>query len=274
MAHGIIENWDDVEEAWPHIFDSELNVNPKEHSILLTNDPLSPIGDKMTAILFEQFDVSAAQVSIPTTFSSKIPNNLTDVAFRSVKSIPHIPPTRLSYAFSNALTRLDHACREVTNFIAKILSEGSNPSFYTVHVDENVQAIREKLAFLAENPENETIKAESSSKIEREYKLPDGQVIAIGEESFHCTKALLANIFLFGGNAIYTGNDIRFPKEISILSLAAKKTDMSAKSNLQSPTQFKISMNALFPGLQDRCVTKREYEEFGGDILRLNSRIE
>jgi actin-related protein len=41
MEHGIIQDWDDMELLWGHIFE-QLKVTPQEHPILLTEAPLNP----------------------------------------------------------------------------------------------------------------------------------------------------------------------------------------------------------------------------------------
>jgi len=41
MAHGVVENWEDMEKIWKYIF-NELHVTTKEHPTLLTESPLNP----------------------------------------------------------------------------------------------------------------------------------------------------------------------------------------------------------------------------------------
>jgi actin-related protein len=38
-----VENWDDVEALWHHVFYNDLKVDPKEHPLLMTA-PLSLTG--------------------------------------------------------------------------------------------------------------------------------------------------------------------------------------------------------------------------------------
>ena len=42
IEHGIVENWDDMEQIWNHTFFTELRVTPQEHRVLLTEAPLNP----------------------------------------------------------------------------------------------------------------------------------------------------------------------------------------------------------------------------------------
>jgi actin, other eukaryote len=110
-----------------------------------------------------------------------------------------------------------------------------------------VRDIKEKLCFVSQDYEEDLKKSYNSSEFEKNYKLPDGRIITIGDERFRCceylfkplekngkklpsiqeiiynsieecfpeTRAdLYKNIILSGGNTMFEGLSERILKEI------------------------------------------------------------
>ena len=65
INHGIIQNYDDVESIWLHVYD-HLKVPSQDHPLLFTVPPLNPIHsiDSTAQILFETFNVPSLFFSI------------------------------------------------------------------------------------------------------------------------------------------------------------------------------------------------------------------
>ena len=201
IARNIATNWQDVEKIWHQAFYNELRVNPERLRVLLTEPVLNPKANReqMTRIMFETFNVRAMYI-VPEPILALIGNCRTiGVVVMSGCGVTQIVPVYEGHAVSHAITRLDVAGRDLTDYMMKIITEGGdafttaaegNKPFEGPIGREAGRDIKESLAYVCLDLEAEEQTVIHSSSLERSYELPDGQVITIAGERFRCPEAL------------------------------------------------------------------------------------
>uniref|UniRef100_A0A6C0CP00 Actin n=1 Tax=viral metagenome TaxID=1070528 RepID=A0A6C0CP00_9ZZZZ len=300
LEHGIVTNWDDMEKIWHYTFYNELRVKPDEHPVLLTEAPMNPKSnrERMVQIMIETFDVPCVYISIQAVLALYASGRTTGCILDSGDGVSHTVPIFEGFVIPHAISRLDIAGRDLTDYLMKILSErGTN--FNNTAEREIVREIKEATTYVALDYDNELEASISSSMIEIPYELPDGQVITIGNERFRCPEVLFQpslvgkespgihinlfntimncdidlrrdlfnNIVLSGGSTMFPGINNRITKELLFITPATVPVRVIAPPERKYSVWIGGSILASLNTFENNWVTKFDYYDVGASII-------
>lgn len=290
-----------MEKMWHHTFYVELRVSPDEHPVLLTEAPLNPKvnREKMTTIMFETFNVPCMYVSIQAVLSLYSAGRTTGIVCDSGDGVTHTVPIYEGFSLPHAVGRIQLAGRDLTQFMAKLLTEGGHNFVSTAEL-EIVRDCKEKTCFVALDYEAAMKEAQNSTVHDMQYELPDGKTITVGSQRFRTPELLFKplelggkeyesmqsltfnsiqdsdmdvrrdlyqNIILSGGTTMFKGIGERLMKEIEERAPSSVSVKVVASPDRRFAVWRGGSTLTSLSTFASMWITKEDYEEHGAGIV-------
>ena len=300
IEHGIVTSWADIEKIWHHTFYNELRTQPEEHAVLLSEAPLNPKPnrEKMTQIMFETFNTPAMYVALQAVLALYASGRTTGIVLDSGDGVTHAVPIYEGYALPHAVIRLDVAGRDLNDYLLKILTERGYTFTNSAQI-AILEDVKEKLGYVAVDFDKEMHRADISTELDRNYELPDGNIMAINNEQFRCAEVLFQpsfigkefvgihkmtydsiqkcdvdirkdlwkNTVLAGGSTMFKNMQLRFKNELTGLASSTTKINVVAPPDRKNSAWIGGSILSALTTFQEMWITKSEFDAAGPGIV-------
>jgi actin-related protein len=266
----------------------------------MTEAPLNPKQnrERMTQIMFEVFNVPCLYVSVQGVLALYSSGRTSGVVLDSGDGVSHTVPIYEGYAIPHAIQRILLAGRDLTEYLRHILHARGYP-FTTAAELEIVRYIKEKMCYVVNDYDQSMKEADESHACEKNYELPDGRKILIGNERFRCAEILFQpghanhelegvhkycydsvmkcdvdvrrdlfqNIILSGGSTLFEGMGERMWQEIHQLAPSTNKIKILAPPERKYSVWLGGSILASLSTFQTMWINKSEYDDAGPSII-------
>ena len=243
--------------------------------------------------MFETFNVPKYYTGIQAVLSIYASGRITGIAVDSGYETTQIVPIYEGYALPNASQTLSIGGKHASERL-KILMQSK-----TYIEAETYRHIKEMMCYVALNYDEELQISETSSTLQQNYELPDGQVITVDGERFKCPemlfqpsliddesdgihqllyrsimkcdvdirKDLYGNILMSGGNTKFDGIQERMQKEMKALAPDSMAIKVIAPPERKYMAWIGGSILASLSTFEEMWITKDQYDESGSSIV-------
>ncbi len=296
---GLVQDWGAIERLYDNIF-MDLRVDSSKCPVLYSEVPLHPPKhrERIAKIMLERFKAPKLAFINSAALATYSSGRTTGLVVDIGDGICSIAPVYEGYIIEHAIMTYTLAGRDITDYLQRLMRQAGY-SFISAIEKEIVRDIKEKLCYVALDPQEELKKFESGMPRDNNYTLPDGKEVHIGVERILVTECLFNpsligkeylplddaiisvikkcdthtqqhfynNIILSGGSSLFPGLKQRLQKEIQ------RKIPKSLKLNvLERPERFTSvwiggSIIASLNSFNKIWVTKEEYLKKGTEVF-------
>ncbi|NXI60437.1 ACL7A protein, partial [Chloroceryle aenea] len=296
VRHGLVVDWNCVQDTLQYIFHREMKVQPEDHAVLLSVPPLCSIiyKERYAEMMFEGFHVPAIHIAYQSHLSMYSYGKTSALVVESGHGASCVVPIYEGYMVCSITGRVDYAGLDITRYLMKLLNESGNA--FTEHQLNIVEDLKEKCCYTSLDLARDL--SLPVQKQQMDYQLPDGHLVTVGKERFLCaeglfrpllfgsqqpgllqltldclkkcdadiTKKMVGNIVLCGGSTMMEGFADRFQMELARMC-PGDNLITAASPQRKSSVWIGGSILASLHSFQDLWICRSEYEEHGPSCI-------
>lgn len=297
LENGIIQNFEHMEMIWEYTIDEVLKVDAMKHPILLTEPPYNPKStrEKIVEIMFETFAVPSLNLSIQGVLALLGQGRTTGLVLDAGDGVSHTIPVFDGFGLPSCIQRLDLGGRDLNIYLAKMIAQ-NGISLTTSSDREYVRMMKEELCYISKDPSTEVAE-------EKEFILPDGRIIKLGDERWKIPEALfqpqlvgletgsglgglvwetvqkcemdvrpamLSNVVMSGGCTLFPNFPERLNKELGQFApvAMASRIKVLSSADRKHAVYTGAHVYANLKNMQpENWMSADEYEEFGPQLI-------
>ncbi|NXI63692.1 ACL7A protein, partial [Anseranas semipalmata] len=296
LTHGIVVDWNCVQDILECIFQKEMKIQPEDHAVLMSVPPLCSVTDKKkyAEMMFEGFRVPAIHLAYQSQLSMYAYGKTSALVVESGHGASHVVPIYEGYVMRSITGRVDYAGLDITYYLMRLLNESGN-TFTEYHLNI-VEDLKKKCCYTSLDLTQDLNLPLKKQQID--YELPDGHFITVGKERFLCAEALfkpslfgsqqpgllqltlsclkkcdadinkkmVGNILLCGGSTMMEGFPERFQSELNRMC-PSDNIIIEVLPQRKSSVWIGGSILASLYSFQKLWVYRGEYEEYGPSCI-------
>eukprot|EP00656_Telonema_subtile_P058431 TRINITY_DN9896_c0_g1_i1.p1 TRINITY_DN9896_c0_g1~~TRINITY_DN9896_c0_g1_i1.p1 ORF type:complete len:332 (+),score=62.74 TRINITY_DN9896_c0_g1_i1:216-1211(+) len=198
VERGAPSDWDEYEKLWDYALRTELNVNPEEIALVLTDAPQNVqdatdqarIRRRLAEIAFESMGVCALTFGMQPVLSLFSTGRTRGCVVEVGAGVTSVVPIFEGLALKHAIVRQNVAGSDITRALLKSLNERKLPGLAKNDMME-VNMIKEKVCYVASDfAAEQQLYQHDSVSTGRDYELPDATTITVTNDRFECPEVL------------------------------------------------------------------------------------
>ncbi|KAM3838567.1 actin-like protein 10 [Vipera latastei] len=297
LKHGIILDWQAMENLWSHLFYCGLQVSTEDHPILTSDSPSCPTTnrEKMAEVFFEGFSVPALYVANTGFLSLCYCGRITGLAIEAGGGISHVTPIYAGQTCMEGIYRLDVAGNGLCKYMHNLLLNSSNNVYLLNTLNKKmVTQLKKNYCYVSMDYKRDLQEKTCHEPVSIET--PDGHLLTIDKERFCCPEPLfkphllnqsspglhhlvfqslqkvpdkfkgdvINNVVLSGGSSLFPGFPERMCLELNAL-FHGKEYFIKILASPKRSTAVWLggSLAASLSSFQSLWMRKQDYQEHG-----------